>query len=287
MALPAELSMEAVGGLMARPGFARAVRTLYRGKIATVAEDPVMASLFRDAGHYVVTLLAFLLAHDEEGITLARLKAVCAGSRLMSPGRVRALLGYLEHVGFVDQVTARTGNQAAVYRPAPRFVDAWCRHMRSGLEAAAIIDDAAGALLARMDEPGVAVQFARAQGGIITAAIFGQDWGDDMPFVRIFQHRLGGGRAMTALVASEADDGELAGQAVSFSLTAVAEMSGISRVQARRLFDDAQAAGLVVIEDGHLRWAPETQGLIAFNAGFELAALKAAARTVAAAKVVS
>ncbi len=278
MALPAELSMEAVGGLMMRPGFARAVRTLYRGKIDTVAEDPVMASLFRDAGHYVVTLLAFLLAHDEEGITLARLKAVCAGSRLMSPGRVRALLGYLEHVGFVDQVTARTGNQAAVYRPAPRFVDAWCRHMRSGLEAAAIIDEGAQAVLARMDEPGLAVSFARVQGGIISAAIFGQDWGDDMPFVRIFQHRLGGGRAMTGLIAAEDDDGDLAGQAVPFSLTQVAEMSGISRVQARRLFEDAQGAGLVVIEDGRLRWAPQTQGLIAFNAGFELAALLAAAQ---------
>jgi hypothetical protein len=286
MASPVDLSPQALGGLIAHPRFAEAARALYRGKVETVEADKVMASLFRDAGHYVVALSAFSL-HRDAGITLPRLKAVCAQSRLMSPGRTRALLGYLLHVGYLSRVSARKGAGAAVYAATPRFVAAWCRHMRSGLEAAAVLAPDAQALLAqtllqRMDDPAVALGFAHAQGDIMLAALSHQDDAlHALPFVRIFQHRLGGGRAVNVLISRDEGPGPLGAAPVPFAIDDLAGRCGISRVQARRLFDDAQAENLVRIEGGRLTWQPETLGFLAYSTAFELAALLASAGALA------
>ncbi len=108
--------------LVAHPSFTEAARALNRVKVEAAA-DPVMAVLSRDAGHYVAASLAFSL-HRHNGITLANLKAACSETRLMSPGRARALMGYLQHVGFLALAVPRRGQLAALYVPTQRFIDA-------------------------------------------------------------------------------------------------------------------------------------------------------------------
>ena len=153
------MSPEAVGGLVAHPRFTEAARALNRVKVEAAA-DPVMAVLSRDAGHYVAASLAFSLHRASSGITLPRLKAACAETRFMSPGRARAMLGYLRHVGFLSQVSPRQGQAAALYAPTPRFIAAWCGRMRRGLEAVAPLEPAVQVLLDQMDDPAVAIAFA-------------------------------------------------------------------------------------------------------------------------------
>src|SRR6185312_7689149 len=91
--LSCDMSPAAVGSLVAHPGFTEAARALNRVKVEAAA-DPIMAVLSRDAGHYVAASLAFSL-HRGAGVTLPRLKSACTETRLMSPGRARAMLGYL------------------------------------------------------------------------------------------------------------------------------------------------------------------------------------------------
>ncbi len=277
MASAPDLSPQALGALIAHPRFAEAARALYRSKVTTAAEDKVMAGLFRDAGHYVAALWAFSL-HRDAGLTLPHLKAACAGSKMMSPGRAPALLGFLQHLGYVSRLSPRQGKAAAVYAPTPRFVDAWCRHMRSGLEAAIRLMPEAADCVALMDDPDKALGFARAQGDILLAAISHQGEAmHELPFVRIFQHRLGGGRALNLLLSRDAGEAGLAVAPMPFALNEVAAQSGILRIQAKRLFDDAQAAGLVRIEDGRLTVLEGAHTFLVYSTAFELAALLGAA----------
>ena len=281
-----DLSPEALGALIAHPRFTEAARTLFRGKRATAAGDAVMAGLFRDVGHYVIALWAFSL-HRDAGITLPRLKAVCTRSRLMSPGRTRALLGYLQHVGYLSRVTPRQGQAAAVYAPTPRFVEAWCRHMRCGLEAAAMLEPAAALMLARLDAPetgrALALAFAQAQGDIVLAGISGFDDRalHDLPFMRIFNHRLGGGRVLTQLLSRDEGAAPIGCAPVAFTIEEVAQGAGISRLQARRLLDDAVAEGLVRIGDGTLTWLDGARAHIQFTVAFEFTTLLASAAMAA------
>lgn len=278
-----DLSPEALGAVMADPRFSEAARALYRGKLKT-AEDKVMAGLFRDVGHYVVALWAFSLWRDGP-ITLPRLTAACAQSRLMSPGRTRALMGYLQHVGYLSLVSPRSGRAAAAYAPTPRFIDAWGRHMRSGLEAAALLEPAADDLLARMDAPetgpALALAFAQIQGEIILAGLSHVDAAvlHDLPFMRIFNHRLGGGRVLSFLLAHDEGDAPIGTAPVAFIPDQVMRSAGISRLQARRLFDDAVSEGLLRIENGQLTWLDSGRGYAQFTAAFEFTSLLASAAT--------
>ncbi len=190
------------------------------------------------------------------------------------------MLGYLMHVGFISQVSRRHGQDPAVYVPTERFIEAWCGRMRRGLEAALHLEPSLKPLLDRMDESAIAVCFAQVRGETILAGL-SRATAHDLPFVRIFNHRLGGGRALALLLSRDSGDGPLATASVPWSLSDVVEHCGISRVQAKRLFDDALSEGLIHIEQGQLTWLEHARQFIAFGCAFEFAGmLVAAARTL-------
>ncbi len=273
------MSPAMAGGLAAHPRFTEAARALNRVKVEAAA-DPVMARLSRDAGHYVAAALVFTL-HGRAGITLPRLQAACVETRFMSPGRARSLLGYLQHVGFLSKVSARQGQAAALYVPTQRFVDVWCNRMRRGLEATALLEPAVQGLLDRMDDQAVAMTFAQRRGDAILAGL-ARATGHDLPFVRIFNHRLGGGRALALLLSRDAGEGALASAPVPWALDDIVRQCGISRPQARRLFDDAVAEGLVSIDGGRLTWTETARQFIAYSAAFEFAGMLVSAAAMAA-----
>ncbi len=278
--LSCDMSPAMAGGLVAHPAFTKAARALNRVKVEAAA-DPVMAVLSRDAGHYVCAALAFSL-HREAGITFPNLKAVCMASRFMSAGRARAMIGYLQHVGFLSQVSPRRGQVAAVYVPTSRFIEAWCGRMRRGLETVVALEPAVQGLLDHMDDPAVAVDFAQRRGDSILAGL-ARATGHDLPFVRIFNHRLGGGRAMALLLSRDAGEGGFATAPVPWALGDIVQHCGISRLQAKRLFDEAVAEGLVAIEGGELTWQDRARPFIAYSAAFEFAGLLVSAATTLAA----
>ncbi len=278
--LDCDMSPPTVGGLVAHPGFREAARALNRVKVEAAA-DPVMAVLSRDAGHYVAASLAFSL-HGGAGITMPGLKAACAQTRFMSPGRARSMLGYLQHVGFLSKVSPRQGQAAALYAPTPRFIDAWCGRMRRGLETVAMLEPAVRCLLERMDDPQVAMAFAGRRGDSMLAGLAAAT-GHELPFVRIFNHRLGGGRALALLLSRDAGNEPFATAPVPWTLDDIVRHCGISRIQARRLFDDALAEGLVSIEGSRLTWSETSRQFIAYGCAFEFAGmLVSAAATVTA-----
>ncbi len=264
------MSPAAASELAAHPKFTEAARALYKVKVEQSAY-PVMAALSRDAGHYVAAALAFSL-HRDGGITLSRLKAACAETRLMSPGRALSMLGYLLHVGVLSKVSEREGRKPAVYAPTQSFNLAWCGRMRHGLEAAALLEPAAWTVVHLMDDPVFAIAFAQRRGEAMLAGL-ASAVGHDLPFVRIFNHRLGGGRALALLLSRDAGEGAFAMASVPWAPAEIIQHCGISRMQAKRLFDDALSEGLVTIEGDRLTWTAVSRQFILYSCAFELIGL--------------
>jgi len=271
-----DMSPATAGRLAAHPGFTEAARRLNRAKVAAAA-DPDMALISRDAGHYVAAALAFSL-HAGEGITMPRLQAACTETGLMSLGRARAMLGYLRHIGFLTQTSPRQGKAAACYVPTPRFIRAWCGRMRRGLEAALPLEPAVKGLLDGMNNPEIAMAFARIRGQGLVAGL-ARAVGHDLPFVRIFNHRLGGGRALALLLSRDTGTGPFATVPVPWALDDIMVHCGISRVQARRLFDDALAENLIRIENGQLTWQDAARQFIIYSSAFEFVSMLVSAAT--------
>jgi hypothetical protein len=268
--LSCDMSLASVTPLVGHPAFKAAARALNKVKVAA-ALHPDMSLVSKDAGHYVAAALTFTL-HGEGGVSLPRLKAACADSKLMSAGRARALLGYWLHVGFLKPASPRRGKAAALYLPTERFIDAWCGRMRRGLEAAVLLEPALGRVVELMNDPTFAIAYSQIRGETILAGL-ARARGHDSPFARIFNHRLGGGRALALLLSRDVGEGSFASAPTPWSLSDIVEHCGVSRVQARRLFDDARAEGLVRIEDGQLTWLDEARTYILYATAFEFASM--------------
>lgn len=268
--LDCDMSLAAVSGLARHPHFAPAARALNKVKVEAALHHDM--SLFsKDAGHYVAAALIFSL-HTETGITLPRLKAACVESKLMSPGRARDLLGYWQHVGFLSLLSQRRGTEAAVYAPTNRFIDAWCGRMRRGLEAARLIEPSIASLLALMDDRQIAINYGRSRGATILEGL-ARASGHNSPFSRIFNHRLGGGRALALLLSRDAGEEAFASAPVPWSIDDIVAYCGISRVQARRLFDEALAEDLIHIEGDTLTWRDSARQHITYATAFEFASM--------------
>ncbi len=148
--------------------------------------------------------------------------------------------------------------------------------MRRGLETAALLEPVVQPLLEQMDDPAVAIAFAQNRGDSILAGLAAAT-SHDTPFVRIFNHRVGGGRALALLLSRDAGDGPLASAPVAWSLDDITGHCGITRTQARRLFAEAATEGLVHIEADHLTWQPVARQFIAYSSAFEFASMLASA----------
>lgn len=278
--LECDMSPSAVGRLVDHPSFTQAARALNRVKVEA-ALHPVMSLFSKDAGHYVAAAMCFSL-HGNGGITLPRLKAASATSRLMSAGRARALLGYWVHVGFLSVESHRQGRDAARFIPTERFVDAWCGRMRSGLASAAQLEASVDAVLTMMHDRRILVSYSQVRGETVLAGLARAE-GHESSFARIFNHRVGGGRALALLLSRDAHGASLASGPIAFSVQEISEHCKISRIQARRLFDAAEAEGLIGIKDGALTFSEAARRHITYATAFEFASmLRSAAVTLKA-----
>lgn len=252
--IAALLEWEALGGvpllgcsrLLAHPHFQAAARALARNML-DMCIDSGLRGIFKDAGRYVATMWALYL-HGAGELTLPALKQVCLRSGLLSPGRARSVLLYLLHLGYIEP--SRDGNRrgAVRYVPTARFHAAWASHLRAAVSAAAIIEPGARHVLAALDRPEVIDTLNRIQSeGLLAASNSSQQ---HAPYFRIFMHRHAGTQIAWLLMTSP--DGATdfpPREPVRLPVAAIARRFEISRVHARRLFDDARAEGLIEADE--------------------------------------
>ncbi|MCA3255708.1 MAG: hypothetical protein INF91_08845 [Alphaproteobacteria bacterium] len=221
--------------------FPQAMHALAASMLHYSDTDRGLAAMFKDAGRYVAALCAAALR--DEGVTLPRLKALCARFGLLSPGRAHALLIYLRWLGYVHFWSDRRGRGAARYTLTEEFAAAWRRHLGGALAAAARLDPAAAAMFARLDDDAAFDLFNRLHlDQLVDATAM-------IPHVEatmtVFINRDGGSQVLWALLTmSDERDCPPAG-ILRPGVERLAARFGVSATHLKWMLRDARSHGLV------------------------------------------
>src|SRR5437868_1843814 len=122
--------------LQAEPQTMAAMRRLSQNMLALAARDRAIDGIVKDIGRFAAAGMAMTL-HATGGLTLPRLKAFCAESGLVSPGRARAILLYLRFLKYVEPVAG--AKRGSLYVPTTSMRNAWAAITRAGLDAVTLI----------------------------------------------------------------------------------------------------------------------------------------------------
>lgn len=269
---------EAIALLLSDPLLPHAVRMLATKMLAAAANDRAIDGIFKDAGRYIAAMSAIYL-HASGGLTLPRLKAMCAASSLLSPGRARALLSYMRYLGYIAPFPIEQRAEPAHYMPTARLITAWQGHLRAALDAAYILEPAVGLVRDRLNDPDVLTTFSRIQ---IEGLMLSGQVNDIAPtFVRIFLQRHAGTQIVWSLLAAE-DDAFPPRQPIRLSIAATARRFNVSRIHIRRLLDEADRNGLLRRgEDGTIHLEEAARAALRFIYPVQLIRLlSAAAKTI-------
>jgi hypothetical protein len=264
--------------LIADERFAHAARTLARNMLAAGAADKALDGVFKDAGRYVAALWAIYL-HVSGGLTLPRLKEICASSGFVSPGRARALLLYLRYLGYIRLLPVKAQGEPNRYTPTPSLMRVWRSHLGAALEAASLAEPAVRLVLDRLDEPQVFETFSKLHGAGLLTSARGVD--QNAAFIRVFMHRHAGNQIVFTLVAED-DEVFPPQRPLPVSIAATARRFHVSRIHIKRLLDEAEQEGLLKYDPGGTIVLQEAaRAEIRFSYSVQLVQLiVAAARTV-------
>lgn len=264
--------------VLAHPRAARAARALAANMLASIEGDEALASICRDAGCYVAAMVALYL-HFDGGLTLPKLKDACFASGFLSRGRARAVLRTLQQLQCVEPDSAVGGPGAQRYVPTPRFVSAWCDHLRAALDAACLIEPAAERVRDSLTDPATAALFIRLQSaGLLRGVVDGPL--TEMPaLMRVIMHHDAGFQLTWHLLGADAADDEFPPTAaLQLSIAALARRFGVSRVHVRRVLEAAARAGILEVDArGAVRFTADARGEIRFLYAAQLAQLLASA----------
>lgn len=258
----------ALARVQAHPRFAEAVQALAGAMLAQMDSDRALAGIFKDAGRYVAAMVAASLQRD--GVTLARLKQLCAGFGLLSPGRAHAMLAYLAWLGLIEPWPSGSSAAGRMHRVSERFVAAWARHLAGALSAVALIDTRAALMADYLADPVWLDRFTGQQMQGLQESRPEMDAAADI--AAVFVERDAGSPLLWWLIA---ETGWTAGggRPVAISAARLATRFGVSRMHLSRLLAAARARDLV--EDGEAGscLSPRADAQVAHFFGLQLARL--------------
>lgn len=234
-------TIENYSRVLSHARFECAAHALAANMLEAGAENDALDGIFKDAGRYVCAMWA-MYAHVTGGLTLPRLKEICAASGLLSPGRARALLLYLRYLGYVESA-GRDGNKLAHYVPTEDFQRAWQKHFRGALAAASLVEPAVDLVLQKLDEPATLETLARLQGEEFLAATKASP-AINTPYFSIFLSRYAGTQITMVFAAAEAEPFPTR-QPIAFSAAAIAKRFRVSRIHIKRMMDQAEREGFI------------------------------------------
>lgn len=271
-------SDDALALLKAQPGFPVAARTLTVNMLHAYGSDRGVQGIFKDAGRYVAAMLAIYL-DVSGGLTLPRLKTLCAAFGMLSPGRARALLLYLRYLRYVEPAPTPRG-QPVRYVPTASFVTAWRRHMVAALEAAAVAEPALEPFMNRLCAPDALDIVTRIQSEGLRTAVESHADITHMPLYTVFVHRHAGSQVLWRLIAGSGDFPPRRTPAVPAA--ELARLFAVSRIHVRRMMDDAERSGFLSRDaDGALLFSPSGQAEVETHFAVQLSSLvRAASKTV-------
>jgi hypothetical protein len=275
-----EIPETTLSRLTADPRLPAAIRTLAVNGLEASANNKALDGICKDAGRYFTAMLVVYL-HASGQLTLPNLKAYCATTKLLSPGRARALLSYLRYLKFIDPVPAELRKGPARYTATAALLTAWRSQLRAALLAACTIEPAVRIVLDRLDDPEVFFTFIRIQTDDMIAGAENDDAHREDPFMRTIIHRHAGARILLSLIAATEFPPSAS---IPLSISATAQRFGVSRIHVQRMLDDAQREGLLSRTDrGEVVFAESAKTYMRYFYPMQMIRLfSAAAKTIAA-----
>lgn len=250
------VSEAALAALKRHPEFNEAWRTVAVSLIKQYRGTRLLNALINDCGRNAIAVLALYLHRTatpgdaRSGLTVSRMKAICADQDIASPGRIEALIMMMRAFGFVRPLPDGSDRRVRRLEPTERLIAILHERWDTVLGAMTpIFPDAGHARAALSDEA-----FERAlvqRFGVYFLSGFRLM--DDPETMGLFGQRNGGLAIAFSLVTAggprEPDD---MARPVPISISALARQFGVSRVHVRKMLRDAAAAG-------YLAW-PESRG---------------------------
>lgn len=223
--------------IAAHPQFGIAARQFAANMLAIAYEDRTLAAVFKDAGHYVAAMSAAYL-DTRGGLTLTRLRQICAATGLLTANRAGALIDFMLHIGLLEAAPDQG------YRTTTAFQKAWCRHIQAALTPAALLDADLAPFSAALDDPALYQQFLGIQASRLYALASGPD---PFPSLRAsFLHPLAGCAILHTLALACTDDRFVPIESATVPLASLARRFAVSQPHVRRLLKRAEANRLLV-----------------------------------------
>jgi hypothetical protein len=232
--------------LIQHPRFPQAARSLSAHMLAQADADPAFDGLHKDAGRFVAGCWAMSL-HVSGGLTLPRLKDMCARSGIMSPGRARSILQFLLFLHYIEALPAGERGMPAHYVPTQAMLESWGTMMRLGLEAVGCVEPAVDAILMRLGEPPILAAFMAHLGGGYLPSVLGKPY---RQFMDVFVEPHAGMQLIDLIVlAGQGEDEFPPRLPVAISINAAAQRLRVSRAHIRRLLERGQSEGLLTRQE--------------------------------------
>lgn len=245
-------SREFVDAVRAHEGFgehARAAVELWRMQ----GESDDLGDSLRDMGRFIGAVWAIYLHDTPGGLTPMRLTAMLEGTELSGPARARAMIAYMQFLGYVAPAPSRGDTRVKRYEPTERLLVALGARYRRELEAAAWLTPEIGWILERYHEPAVRDGIIAAQGELLLN--FFRTWRPDGVSLNVFSEKFGGMAVLAELLAC-AEPGEAfpPSGVLRYSTAALARACGANRTQVRRLLKSASDSGFLVLGEEGEAW---------------------------------
>lgn len=230
------------------PDYAAAVQRLASNLLSDAEHDPLLEAMLRDAGHNVAALCAFYLAASGD-VTLVRLKQLITGFRLVSAGRARSLFNLMQHLGYLERVSAPSARPAR-FRLTDTFLISYRRHSTSVLDALCVLEPGVATLQASLTDRAVFNTLLVQQGNAFAAGS-----GKPHPYQPLYEallHSLGGIQILHDLVARAESFPPSAH--IAFSTGQASRRFKVSATHIDRLMKAAETQGLITRCPGAVRF---------------------------------
>lgn len=233
----------ALAAIKAHPRFDEAWRRAAVSAIKQYSGSRLLNGLINDRGRSAVALLSLYLHRSarpgdaRSGLTVSRLKAICADQGIASPGRIEALLVLMRAAGLLKPIPSLSDQRVRRLEPTERLVATLHERWDGLIEAMALIFPEAEAVRAAISDAAFESALVQRLGLYF---LTGHRLMDDPETAVVFAERNGGMMVAFSLATS----GDAARETpVTVSISALARQFSVSRVHVRKMLRDAAAAG--------------------------------------------
>lgn len=237
----------------AHPRFPEACRQAALSGLKLYRGNRLLNTLVNDRGRSSIGLLALYLHYERRpeyprsGLTLSRLKAICADQNIGSPGRIEAVVMLMRVFGFLQQKPSTADQRVRHLVPTERLISTFNERWKGLLAAMAQVMPEAETIRKALNDEAFDRAFVRRLAEHFLAGVRPMD---DPRARELFGDRNAGLMVVFSLMTAGGPDNFPPRTPVGISISALARHFGVSRVHVRKLLRDAVDAGYLARPDG-------------------------------------